>query len=286
MNINSTIDWVSYTVKNVAPNQLPYPDYCRSIGHDALPSLGYTMAFALDNGIRVLSNPDRPEMGYHIIISGKALSTLYSAGFEPQKLLQDIAKIGGRFKRIDLATDFRNTELTVEDFASAFRNGQAQTTARNFKEIKGAVLPSDGHTIYLGSRQSERMARVYDKAAEQGLSSVMSWVRFEVELKGSKAHGVANYLADQPQKAFTKAIHAAILDFIDFPTIPEWKNALQAVSAEIGLSEAKDRDTKKWLIQSCARALAKVVVRQDENFLEKFMMAFDEWTDYYQKRQK
>ena len=42
-----------------------------------------------------------------------------------------------------------------------------------------------GKTIYIGSRSSEKMIRIYDKAAEQNQEGV--WIRYEIETKGDFA---------------------------------------------------------------------------------------------------
>jgi phage replication initiation protein len=52
---------------------------------------------------------------------------------------------------------------------------------------------SSGQTWYFGSRQSNTMARFYDKAAEQGLDT--PWLRVELELKNHHASQAMEWIS-------------------------------------------------------------------------------------------
>lgn len=281
MRTTTTIDWLSYTVKSVIPGKRVYPDYIHSEGIAVRGNLGYTDGWELVGGVRIYSNPDRPDMGYHVIMSGKALQNIVKQGHDLLVLLRDVLALNAVVKRVDLALDLQSGTAKVSDFCDAFRDGNAITNCRSFREIKG-LTERQGHTAYFGSRQSERMLRVYDKAAETGLQND-AWVRVELEVKGERANGVANYLSDMRPESVTGAIQAAIVDFMDFPTIPDWKNALQAIQADFGASQRKDTDTKKWLLGTCAQSLAKYIVMDDNNFGEEFDRHVSEWINTYKE---
>lgn len=48
------------------------------------------------------------------------------------------------------------------------------------RSVSLSLIASESHTLYIGSRSSERFARIYEKLADDG----SLWIRFEVELKG------------------------------------------------------------------------------------------------------
>lgn len=233
----------------------------------------------MDNGVRILTNPDRPEMGHHVILSGKALQKLVAAGIDLFDLVHDVLALGAKIKRLDLALDIQESGEKVETFVDAYRDGLAETATRSFHEVRG-LLPENGHTAYFGSRTSERMVRVYDKAAETGLLP-LSWLRVEAEIKGNRAHGIARHLIELPTKQRTRAIHGIIRDIVDFPTIPAWAGALDAVEIDLAPSGRKDTDTKKWLLDACAQSLAKYIEREDQEFMGTFLMTVDVWREKY-----
>lgn len=93
-----------------------------------------------------------------------------------------IAATQDRCSRIDFAVDIE-TELDPEQF-SAFRNGKA------FKS-NGTINSPSGKTVYLGSRKSERMARVYRYFDPHPRSHLL---RVEAEYKGDAAKVAAKHL--------------------------------------------------------------------------------------------
>lgn len=279
MRTTTAIDWLSYTIKKPLPGKRVYPDFCHTEGHEVKGNLGYTYGWEMGNGIRILSNPDRPEMGYHVIMSGKALQRLASDGWDLWRLVMGVLSLGAKIKRIDLALDIHDSDEQVSTFVDAYRDGKARTKTRSFHEIKGR-FPEDGHTAYFGSRQSERMVRVYDKAAQTGLLP-FSWLRVEAEIKGKKAHGIASHLSEIDREQRTGAIHGVIQQIVDFPTIPAWRNALDAIEVDLAPAQRKDTDTRDWLLNTCARSLAKHIAREEPEFMTLFAEAVDIWREKY-----
>lgn len=161
-------------------------------------------------------------MGIHVDVSGSAVPDLIAhyresrmvnvpfggkaydaSGFDStvfSDLLADISS-NGHVTRLDLAIDdlgaryYTLTELhnTLSDglYVSKFRNWKELVTHQN-REVCG-------HTIYLGSRSSEIMVRVYDKQLEQsgkGSPVAYPWVRWELELKKERACQAAQLIID------------------------------------------------------------------------------------------
>lgn len=108
---------------------------------------------------------------------------------------------GWHATRIDIAYDFIECWPTVDEVHEEFlRNEGKNSRTTQWIKSKG------GNTFYLGSRHSNRMARVYDKGKEQRLAH--QWTRVEVEYKG----GLAGIVGQKMQNA-TAEVHADIASF-------------------------------------------------------------------------
>ena len=98
-----------------------------------------------------------------------------------------------RFTRVDFAVDILNEpEANVLILATMVKNEIAKTNAGAYSVIQGVRAGVPGTTLYVGSRQSEKFMRIYDKAAEQGIEG--HWVRVELECKGDYAAAIAPML--------------------------------------------------------------------------------------------
>ena len=104
----------------------------------------------------------------------------------------------GHFTRIDLALDDVGAEyFSVQDVLEILESGSCVCKFKKWENIKGNSFSGNcnGHTIYMGSRQSDVYLRVYEKALEQGFDEI-KWTRWELEIKHEKADVVAQQLID------------------------------------------------------------------------------------------
>lgn len=91
-----------------------------------------------------------------------------------------------KFTRMDIAHDFIDGGYTIDNALEAYYAGRftsSFTTPRLRKE--GLDWDNDtrkGRTLYVGSRQSSRMLRVYEKGMQLG-DEQSPWVRVELELR-------------------------------------------------------------------------------------------------------
>ncbi|PSU20266.1 hypothetical protein CTM97_18065 [Photobacterium phosphoreum] len=89
-------------------------------------------------------------------------------------------------KRLDLAIDFRDGLVVVDDARKAYKIGAFRRSTGKYPQYKD-VISGDvdgtilGDTFYVGTRKSLNMWRVYNKALQLGVDG--EWVRAEVELK-------------------------------------------------------------------------------------------------------
>ena len=91
-----------------------------------------------------------------------------------------------KITRIDLAHDFINGEFTPDDAKTAWESGGFDNKGQRPRaRLHGYDWLDDkrtGKTFYVGTPNSSRMVRVYDKGCEQGDNS-SPWVRFELQLR-------------------------------------------------------------------------------------------------------
>ena len=91
-----------------------------------------------------------------------------------------------KITRIDLAHDFINGEFTPDQAKTAWQSGGFDNKGQRPRaRLHGYDWLDDkrtGKTFYVGTPNSSRMVRVYDKGCEQGDNS-SPWVRFELQLR-------------------------------------------------------------------------------------------------------
>lgn len=223
-----SIDWLSWTLKEPCSVK------------DALSMMGYSMAdFQLLptglNGYRSklrhnvfpisIQYDGREGMGIHVDVSGSAIadvmdhffhsrlvstpfgSPAYETASFDYTVLHDILtsiKDRGHITRLDLAIDdYGSAYYSMNDLHNIFSTRQFVSKFRNWKElVKYHGSDVAGHTIYLGSRTSDIMLRIYDKHLEttekalaNGLAPDLTpWVRWELELKKDRAIQAADLI--------------------------------------------------------------------------------------------
>jgi len=91
-----------------------------------------------------------------------------------------------RFTRVDVARDFFNGEYTIEKVLEAYRAGEfTLSITRPQLRREGLDWDNDtqkGRTLYIGSRQSSRLVRAYEKGKQLGDEN-SPWLRVELELR-------------------------------------------------------------------------------------------------------
>lgn len=188
--LSITIDWLAMTFKEFTreTQTFIYGYASAPTVVSASPRNGYRAATTDENGVQVMWNPDRSEMGHHVIFSGSALRHIFERhGISSEAILRAASHAGASFTRLDLAKDAQDVQINLDrtwlELNSRSTHGQARTFGRIQSE-------DGGYTIYVGSRQSERFLRLYDKAIESKLSDRL-WFRLEIETKGMVARAVA-----------------------------------------------------------------------------------------------
>lgn len=110
----------------------------------------------------------------------------------------------GHIARLDIAIDDIGCRFyKVQQVHNLLINKQCVSKFRNYQNLsKHSISTGDyfGHTIYMGSRSSNIMMRIYDKQMEMNSKLPddkkinFPWVRWEFELKDERANEVANLI--------------------------------------------------------------------------------------------
>ncbi len=261
--LSITIDWLSFNFKewtNEAENFMR--DYARfSPTQNTAPRFGYSDATMDGNGVVIMWNSDRADMGHHVIFSGSALRNLFMhSEIQQQSLLHAVLDASGSVSRLDLACDLQGQTIDLSRLYKSLEQGLNSGTARTFGQIKSA---GGGETIYVGSRQSERFIRIYNKAAQQGMVN-LEWFRFELETKGMVARALASELV---KGANWQAVFVGVCSgMVSIPGSAELEPFYTDVSVQIGLPKIeKQTDRELWIDTQVISAVIKHAVEHPDS---------------------
>jgi len=263
------IDWLSITfpidseksVKRLSDIRLwhdllaPHFTVGRSKWRVSKPLFGYTEAYVSEHGVQAMYG--RAEMGLHVIYSGQALQAMYNAGYDTEGIIKNANSLGARCTRCDIALDILDGASGVDVYAANIRVGRAKSASKTWRNLENA---EGGKTLYIGSRASERMVRIYDKKAERAAAFVTvdanSWIRAECELKGDRAR---DFLKACKDNKIEDVMVSHLVSAVDFPTVADWKQATTTGGKWVEPTEThrKDTKTRHWLMSSVALIIAK-----------------------------
>jgi len=260
---NFTVDWISVTFE---PDR--FVGFLKELHHDkdfthveAPHSRGYTSGIEYETGLRVSWHEANEAQGVHAVFTGATLRRYEAEGLQWEDLFRLADKYGGRTSRVDLAFDVRNSALTPSNLCQpnlrAYK-GKGRTPRFN------TLLGGDGSwTLYIGSRSSDKMLRIYDKAKEQG-DYDSDYVRIELETKGEVGRAVGwNFARSNKADCVGMALGLAkgVADF----NLESWDTALVGSSVGFSIPQGKERDTFGWLVKVCAPSLAKEIEKRPKD---------------------
>lgn len=260
MAIDIIVDWISVTIKDgkICPSDWSNKYEVREKG-----LLGYTVQVEYDDGRIELSNPDRADMGHHVIYSGSTLREMEDRyGQSAFNIVKFHAKQGHRFTRLDVAIDVLD-EFTARECIKQYEAGKCVSPLRRADAVLS--LNDEGSTLYVGRRGGDRMVRIYDKAAQTGTEGV--WTRIECELRGRGAYAMVNAISESAD--IQKTCISSIKSICDFPTWQQWSETLVQSPIPLDMERKLTSATEHWLMTKVAPSLAKFAYNHD-GFLEKF----------------
>mgnify|MGYP002412516457 CR=1 FL=1 len=184
-----SIDWIRYSLPYVTPNHevLPTWDVFDWQGETVTPLKNYNTAIAFDCG-RLDWNTLAPRQKKLVTLTGRDLQELVNRGYGIQELLNWVSTRSGlKVSRLDFAIDVHGMKAGPVQVFDAHMRGECITRAKKAILIDATQgYQGVGQTCYIGTRESMKFLRIYDKAKEGG-DMQSDWTRIEIELKDEYA---------------------------------------------------------------------------------------------------
>lgn len=206
--------------------------------------------------------------------SGLVGGQLLLEGYLPwQAFLSELIEDDCHIKRLDFAIDDTKKVLDLDIIADYWRNDDVATHIKTFDRVQGTAKGGEkvSDTVYLGSRQSLMFVRIYNKKLEQinkgNIPAFDHWVRFELELKGEKAHEVSKMFVEKGLSVVPGVIRG-LIDFKDpddfdqnqtrrasAPWWSGWLSSVERLRVVTAPKVASIAKTANWIENQCAVAL-------------------------------
>lgn len=138
----------------------------------------------------------RSDMGICLDMSGQGCREFENvSGNDWLKFLYDICDrdFKTNITRLDLAYDDHTGILDLNRIACDVRDRYYTSPSKKSQIIWSDDQVNDvkGLTVYIGSKSSDVMVRIYDKAAEREFGSELHWVRVELQLRHDRSVAAA-----------------------------------------------------------------------------------------------
>jgi len=259
LDVSAFIDWISVTHK---AKIAPVHDNLDKTFVPARGQNGYTAGKRYTTGVMEYWNPARPDMGVHIVYSGKVLAKIANDyGVSRDEILQFHTTLNGRVARIDFAVDIKNSGLDLNQLWHELENKNAITKSQHTRTQSGN---NHGDTVYVGSRKSrKKLLRAYDKAKELG-DFTADYIRVELETRSDVAKNASRLYQHEGYNAGT--IIGMVKGFCDFPCVDSWNKCFMGDISKIPVGDKTIGNTEKWLLNQVSPALARVMVDNPEFF--------------------
>lgn len=275
MTRTTHVDWLSFTTK--LRNPITNLEFAEKA---AINSIEYlvgdelaTQIFKESEGWLIAGGRRPYQMGYYskdvgcnvwfggqdtvlVEFTGSGCNWLRNAGL----LLALMGKVQSRVTRIDIAIDLIG-DLTPDVVVASLGNKRIKS--------RGEQITQSGHTIYIGSRKSDKFCRVYRYNEPMPRSDRC---RVEYELKRSQAKTACEYILANGIATAADSMSAYYKWELE-EMQPEYEFISPMPTEYIERSDAK---TMHWLITQCAPAFKKLVekgaIGHPEQFFKMYFM--------------
>lgn len=218
---------------------------------------GYTVGSLYEDGRILMTNPERPEMGAHLLWQGQACD---DCPIDHKTLINHLREAKFSFSRLDMAVDVIGFNLRPERATEEIDAKRCKTRAKCAPRQDDAL--QSGYTQYVGKKTSEIFLKLYDKAAEMGVNE--DHCRIELTARQSRADQAAWQIVSGVD------FRQMVVAFADFPAWREWKEIMDVIPVKLP-AERHETATEQWLLGACAPALARVIYfASNTEFYEKF----------------
>lgn len=253
--LSQKLHWIEGTFKNGRAVSLPETLPSKFVETRAFN--GYTVGSLYEDGRVLMTNPERPEMGAHLLWQGQACD---DCPMDHVALLKHLQNANFSFTRLDMAIDAINFRLKPQRATLEIRIGNCKTRAKTAPRRDDAL--DKGYTQYVGKKTSEIFLKLYDKAEEMGVDA--DHCRIELTARHARADKAAWEIVRGTD------FRAMVVAYADFPNWNEWKEIMDVEPTKLP-SERKETNTERWLLDACAPALARVIYfASNTEFYEKF----------------
>lgn len=187
-----------------------------------------------------------------LVLGGTDLAILRDTlKMSDRELLAIFMRAATSFTRIDYCVniDAGHPSELIEQWHDGNKEGRVKTVQR-FDSHSG----DGGYTVYVGSRQSDKLLRVYDKAAELKKLGDFVLTRIELQTRKKVAHRMAKAMARDGIKEVGKQV---IRDFVNFPDLAWWNDALDGDTVDVQLTPAKETSYERWLLEQVLPSIEK-----------------------------
>lgn len=266
--MSNLVDWISFT--------LPYSSMFQTLSdggtvivksqiRDEVPHISdYVMSFPdlrQGRGRKMFDTSYRSEIGGFTIFQRESLQfTLFEfsgtgcAELRKRKSLRDIIKLyGGRFTRIDCTTDI---ETDVEPLE--FIKNRSTERFSSYSTEKSET----GVTHYVGSKTSDRFARVYRYNPPHPRSHLL---RVEHVLRNAEAKQVALLMASSS----LSTIQSALGNTFGW-TNSAWTEKRNDSPIKSAPRDVKQGKTERWLMTSVLPAITRLLEEGSYEFVDIF----------------
>lgn len=273
MKTNCLIDWLRFTAPKLTDDVILMPELpvFRLTGEPARPARYYKFAALMKAG-RLDWHIDPAAYPHMVTLTGTDMIIVRRHTSERELLAHVCGLNFVNVTRLDFAIDVLDG-FSAQRFYEEWERGNLGSRAKKVTRIEAKTEgKSGGVTVYVGSRQSETMLRVYDKGLQTG--SDKNWTRVELELK----RGVATKVARQMSAiGVASAGKGAIKKFVLERNFPEWSEVLSG-SAEVDTSIGrKETNREAWLLRVVYPNFQRALEDGNETALRYLEMWHDEY---------
>jgi DNA relaxase NicK len=268
------VHWLSFVVDGPSENaftiyNLFFQDLFGELQSMGQGGRGFKEIWKSLLGFKVYLHPSHGDKQYfHFEIPGQACELIPFGTLEGlDNLLRNNYPDHYRYTRLDFAFD--EMPFTPREVEKAIGAGKVKSLAKRktARVEQSPYEPKDNgelgtYTVYFGSRQSERMIRVYDRRG---------FTRLEFEMKQKRADLVAKQIfrESEASEAFSIVL-SHLLDYVNFDA-PWWEEFVNGVGRAWAIvttpREITEAAIKTWLTHQVAPSLSVIHDLDPENFV-------------------
>lgn len=210
--------------------------------------------------------------GCHLEMKGQQLEYMRDDRSDDKELINNIAELRGKASRVDLTVNCFDAKMTVRSLWSLWIAGQGKSKAQTAREYFAPDGQGTDDGFYMGSRDSDRMLRVYNKGRQLG--SVEAHVRLELQCRRLVAQASVKALKENDN--VRTVINRAILDHTQIYD-PEYLSALADNDATIDPIPRSQPAFWQWVERQLVPSFVKrQAAYPDENVMNEIGRIFDE----------